>query len=395
MSNLRGQSGVPTVAEVERITGVADPVVRNLQITQCYHELSAALAGRTGLCANWCTFAAWASKQAGQTIRRKDLAAALERLLDSSPAVSRATGKVVAAARRLGAKQEARRIREAALDALGPDAPVNRASDAVARGNKKVFEEVGREFARFFAECLRDEAFDPAKIARFCEGLRPGDPPDGQGGLRRAFALYYRALFEPDLKARAELLLLANVEIGFHEQTRLQPEIAESLDALVPDPEEFKARLLDRLLPGRGLFGRVRHFFARLFGARSPLDEAADELVAAARQHARLAVTEHLMTLTLPRGVRLRLGEDLNAQFPETLRELSNPDLLALLARLDPTPDSLRGSGAADWADLPERLHYIIDLFRCYQETADLFDPPFTPAQVAELVAGRLPDGDL
>lgn len=395
MSNLPDQKVFPGVAEVERIIEIQDPVVRNLHITQCYHELSAALAVRVGPCANWCTFATWASKQAGQTIRRKDLAAAFDGLLDSEPAMSHAFKRVVTAVRKAGASHGAERMREAVLDALGPDAPINRASDAVARGNRKVFEEIGREFARFFAECLRDTAFDGDKIARFCEGLRPGEPPEGQDCLRRAFTLYYRALFETDLKARAELLLLANVEIGFHEQTRLQPEIEESLNALVPDPEEFKSRLLDNLLPERGWFARLRHFIARLFGAASPLDEATHALVVATRHHARLIVTEHLLTLTLPRGVRLRLGEDLKAEFPATLRELSNPDLTALLARLDLTPNDVRESGAVDWADLHERLHYIIDLFRCYQETGDLFEPPFTPAQVAEMAGGRVPGGHL
>ena len=67
----------PTVAAVERIAALDDPVVRNLQITQCYSELSRAFAARIdGGPANWCTFATWASKQAGQTIRGEDLARA-------------------------------------------------------------------------------------------------------------------------------------------------------------------------------------------------------------------------------------------------------------------------------------------------------------------------------
>ena len=65
---------IPTLAEVGQIAAVADPVVRNLQITQCYHELALALAERTGPSANWCTFATWASNQAGVTIRKEDLA---------------------------------------------------------------------------------------------------------------------------------------------------------------------------------------------------------------------------------------------------------------------------------------------------------------------------------
>jgi hypothetical protein len=59
------------------------------------------------------------------------------------------------------------------------------------------------------------------------------------------------------------------------------------------------------------------------------------------------------------------------------LKELENPELLALLARIDPTPNSLSGSGTEDWANLQDRLHFIADLFRCYQETRTLLSPPF------------------
>ena len=48
-----------TVTEIDQIATHSNPVIRNLQITQCYHELSAVLARRTGPGANWCTFATW------------------------------------------------------------------------------------------------------------------------------------------------------------------------------------------------------------------------------------------------------------------------------------------------------------------------------------------------
>jgi hypothetical protein len=51
--------------------------------------------------------------------------------------------------------------------------------------------------------------------------------------------------------------------------------------------------------------------------------------------------------------------------------------LRALLDKLDPTPNSTHETGAADWADLADRLHFILDMFRCYQEWGDLFEPPF------------------
>ena len=54
-------------------------------------------------------------------------------------------------------------------------------------------------------------------------------------------------------------MLLANLQIGFHEQTRLQPEIAESLDTCVPDPASVKRRLIEALLSGseHALAGRL------------------------------------------------------------------------------------------------------------------------------------------
>jgi hypothetical protein len=66
-------AAAPTVEEVRRITAISNPVIRNLEITYCYARLSAAMVRRTGPCANWCTYATWASRQAGRTIRGEDL----------------------------------------------------------------------------------------------------------------------------------------------------------------------------------------------------------------------------------------------------------------------------------------------------------------------------------
>lgn len=386
---------LPTVAEVERIAALPDPVIRNLQITHCYHELALAFTERTGVCANWCTFATWASRQAGQTIRKEDVARTLERIILSRSLMLQPEPNVAAAAQAFGSTQSDEEIRESVLEMLNPLAAFDRASAAVARGNQKVFEEIGREFARFLGVCLNDPAFDPQRIADFCEGLRPGEPPDGQQYLRQAFTRYYQAFYESDPKARAELMLLANIEIGLHEQTRLQPEIAAAMDAAFVDQRQFRARLIRALFPYRGWLARLRLFLLRLLDRPSAFDAVLDSLLNDARQRARLLITEYLMTIGLPNGVRLRLGEDMPTEFPESLKQLSLADLCELLDRFDPTPDSTTGTGAADWSLLPQRLHFIIDMFRCYHESADLFQPPFTAAQVEMLKAGRLPDGRL
>ena len=121
-------------------------------------------------------------------------------------------------------------------------------AQAVARGNLKVFAEIGREFARFYADCLHDTAYDPEKIERFCDGLRPGRPA-GRAAVSAPGvpALTTRRFSSTEAKARVELMLLANLEIGLHEQTRLQPEINEALDAPVVDPKQLCAGLLKEL----------------------------------------------------------------------------------------------------------------------------------------------------
>jgi len=46
---------VPSVDDVRQITAIANPVIRNLEITQCYSLLAAAFAARNGEGANSCS----------------------------------------------------------------------------------------------------------------------------------------------------------------------------------------------------------------------------------------------------------------------------------------------------------------------------------------------------
>ncbi|HWQ83790.1 MAG TPA: hypothetical protein VN363_04440, partial [Anaerolineales bacterium] len=177
----------PGISDIERITAIEDPVLRNLQITQCYYELGRALAERTGGNANWCTFATWASKQAGQTIRKEDLGRTFEAALGSEENVREGLNKLKEAVSRLGKELNIQELLRLIWKAYDPQAIFERSSAAVGRGNLKVFAEIGREFGRFIEECLPDESFTAANIDRFVEQLRPGEPPDGQRYLRQAF----------------------------------------------------------------------------------------------------------------------------------------------------------------------------------------------------------------
>jgi hypothetical protein len=385
---------IPTPADVEQIAALRNPVVRNLQITLCYHELSAAVAQRTGPHANWCTFATWASKQAGQSIRKEDLLRAIERMLAESRPVNRAAHGVTLTAKPNASARAITHTRRNILDALNPIAAVDRVSQSVARGNQKVYAEIGLQFARFVEMCLSDEMPNADHLADFCAGLRDGDPPDGQRFLRQAFTRTYRAMFEPNKKARAELMLHANLEIGFHEQTRLQPEIKAAMEA-TPANDAHARSVLMALYPTRGEDAYLRYKTRSIDLRPTALDAALQHLLSVARKQLRLFLTEHMMTLWVPQDTTLFLGEDLRTTFPVVLRRITDPDLKAMLKQIDPTPNSRRESGAVDWADLSDRLHFICDFFRCYHASPDLMLPPFTDEQVAVMREGKKPAGRL
>lgn len=377
----------PTLAEVVRITSLDDPIVRNLQITQAYHELAVGLASWLPG-ANWCSVATWASRQAGQSIRREDLRMTLRRLVRESREAQEAAEALQAEGalvREEGIESLAGAI-DALRDALNPAAAFERTADAVARGNRKVFGEIGLEFARFLA-LFATEPPDPAAMSAFIASLQPGEPPDGQRLLRQAFSHYYTALAEQHARTRAELVLLANLEIGLHEQTRLQPEIQEAMDAPVYDPGTLRRRLLDELFPDPA--AQLRLAALRLMGQAGPLLAARDRLAHEAQRLGRLAITQVMMTLELSGGRVLHLGDELRATVPDILSAPSQAELVALLRQLEPALGQSRV--AVDWSELPARMRFITDLFRGYHIDPGLFDPPFTPAQTAALKAGRRP----
>lgn len=382
-----------TVEEIHEIASLNEPVLRNLKITQCYCEISAAFATRMGGNANWCTFATWASKQAGQTIRREDLQDTIEHLLLNEPEIKTALSLIVALAKQKGAKDDLDRLGKSSL-AIIVASIANRAADATGRGNQKVFAEIAPEFARFMDTCFKDIVFVQSNIDAFSKHLQPGLLPNGQDCLSKAFYCYYRALFETDAKQKAELNFLANLQIGFHEQNRLQPEIGEALNAPMINMEEMKDKLISHLFSGAGFWTKTLLFFQRLFG-KTILDKAIESLLERIQYHIRLILTAHLMTITLPPDNCLHLGKDLTTQFPLNLQQLSNTDLIELLTHIDPTANSVSQSGAIDWSDLNERMHFITDMFRCYHESEELFDEAFSVAQSEVLKQGKLPGGRL
>jgi len=324
---------VPTPADIERIAQIGHPVVRNLQITACYQDLSLALATRTGKTANWCTFATWASRQAGQSIRGEDLRRKLQAVLHIDTRMQSIVILLGALARERGTTISLEQVKATTIAHL-IEQTTGRSGDAVARGNKKVFEEIGWQFARFLQTCFQDQAYQEESINSFCLAL---------------------------------------------------------LNAAAVDPEKLMQMLTAVLFPGNTVKTMFGLFVQWVTGKTNLLKRHVDALTELTGTLTRKTITEHLMTLTFPPGNVLLLGQDVIGTYPENLMRFEDPDLAHFLAQIDPTESSLLQSGAADWSDLAERLHFICDLFRCYHQTAQLFEPPFTLEQLQWIQAGKVP----
>lgn len=376
-NDARAGGGLTTPERVRAVIANPDPVRRNLQITLSYHELTRALGDRVGgPDLVWTAFAIWASKQAGSFIRNEEVPGALRRFLDLDTGHRRhrwwTPGWLL------------RRQHFLVYTRL----TVEDVSTYIAQGNHLVYTRLAPIFADFLILARELERPDPARLEAFLAAVMERDPSIDER-LRRAFTHFHAALFETDAEAKAELVFLANVLVGWHEQARLQ----ESLDGALAAPirralDDPERRFLKWPIPAP-----VRRLSAAAF--RTVFAPAIHSFEKAWKR----AATECLMTLGLP-GARLQLGDDVppladGEMYPAALREIANPEARAVLAELDSTPDTLRGSAARDWSSLADRMNYIADFFRSRQQESELLLPPFTAAQAQAIRDGRLPEGEL
>ena len=408
--------------DVRRVVELdAHAPLRNLLITQGYHDLSRALLARTGGAdMNWCTLGAWASKTAGTFIRDEEVPAAFRKLLGDAGSFRPAS-------------DDLRRSME-----LSPQVPgfslletaraiLHDCSTYITTGNKVVYAELAQCCADFVHVLGNDTTPDLARLEKFQAQFRDGDPePDevewgphrtlvprprgGQALLRGMVGRLYRAMFETDPKRRAEHLLLTNALGGIHEQTRLQTYIVGGIDApIAATLLSWAHRHVDRHAP------EVRR--EHLHGA---VDQRMPVLARLIEKAWHAFSTDLLMTLTLPDGV-LHLGSSIphdngTPLIPPALQTIEDPELTAVLDRYgaldvrvdhsvfgwlkarisalfgdtDVDPGDLADAGALDWTDFGQRMRFILTLFRVRQQDKDLFAQPFSDEQRAAIFAGRL-----
>jgi hypothetical protein len=359
---------------VDLVVGLdAQPALRNRLITQCYHDLSSILAGALGgPDVNWCTYATWASATAGTFIRDEEVPRLLRELLGGSVGVR---GTLASLGTRLVGPAGERVL--SSFDLLSAAANiVGDVRSQITLGNRAVFAELAPIFGAFIRS-LDGGRPNAAKLDALLASLRPGpSTANGQSLLREAFEELGRAACEHDPRRRAEHMLLANALTGLHEQLRLQPFIAGSLDAPVDDllrEHWLKGAPTAEGAGNEGLWSKVHTAWER-FGS-----VLAHHVSEAWEQFA----THTMMTLTVP-GQVLHLGQALPPPpdaplYPAELLRIQNPDLYELLIQYDATdPDALGDVGASDWSALPQRMRYILALFRSRQQTPSLRGQPFS-----------------
>lgn len=372
-----------TLAECTELIWIENPVLQNLQITQMYHRLSLEIALMIGQQdANWCTFACRASKTAGYSIRQEVIS----------------YYELMIFFRRFRIGRWCCKKMNSTLNRAGINAKIDSMLDAISRaisaGNLKVYAELAPVFSTFAIEFHNDLKYDASKLERFLATLKSG-PTDqgGQGLLAEALSCYYEAMFEPILKRKTELILLANVKIGLHEQTRLQPNIVEALNKpLSIGLDGLVAKMLVNpirwLLPHRAALAIER--FCMKFERR---------IVKWTTAYWRVFLTRSMMTIHLPYG-DIRLGRDVprlptQQLFPDVLQKIELKELKDLINTYQEHEDTLLGSHASDWGNLDDRMCFIIDLFRSRQKSLELFDEPFLYEQRLELGEGLIPKGRL
>lgn len=361
------------------IAGLSDPVLRNLCITQRYHELAVGLRDADlGPDATWCAFAVWASKTAGATIRGELFPARAKALV----AENRATTGLLD---RFNHGVEAWAMQRLTHEHLGQAIDLVTADVAkhVGDGNLLVFAELAPLFTALLDACRGSPCGREQLAQAMAPALATLAKSDGADGVIDAFGAYEEARSTP--AERPLLVLQANTLAVAHEQRRLQPAISGALDAPISDTlkQVIETDVVGHLpdADARRVLGRVVDEVCTL------LDAAWDTVLT--------EVIMQLVTATETFDLRKDVPPLEQVMFPPDLLDIAGTAAATAVAQWDRTGGTGAPSGAHDWAVLEERMNFIVNLFRSRQQDAALFNPPFSSAQLDVLANGQLPPGPL
>jgi hypothetical protein len=336
---------------------------------------------------NWSTFATWASKTAGQSIRNEEIPPFVNDLVgDAEDEVMHPFGKIAAVVHEITPTTgfHASFLLEPVKETIGT------VSQQIAEGNKKVFAELA-PFFQLFVDQMR--IAPPPSTDGLAVLQRKLSPDGSQARLGEAFRNYFDAIVEQDPVEKARLVLLGNCRIGLHEQTRLQPEIEGAMDA--PVDVILRKHLHASLGTGAG-----RGILQRLVDA---VEEPLVDLTTVVKLLWERIATRYLMSLSLPGGTQLPLGRNIPKDasspsfVPAPLQNITAPgELLELLQEYDRARGATDvGSASVDWRELDDRMNFIVNLFRSRQQAPELLGQPFSDEQRDAILAGRVPGREL
>ena len=318
---------------------------RNALITRSYFEIGRRLRSRLGeRDADWATTAAWASGAVGLIIREQE---------GTHSSVFRM----------------AKGVSGPLYDKLVRDVRAN-----LEAGNRQVYSELGVAFAELAQMCCSPVAWTDTKREEFLANL-----PDGRRSvavrwqdktdLRPAFDCYLRAMElddrDPDeRKLKSELIFAANVLATASEQAGLQPFI-------------------------NGAFEGIALMVSRSTPLRLPVVRGFSQVFAYAAQ----ALAQRLVTEF---GIKVVIGDDaLSVGQPLTplnghlwspdLRTLTSAEAQEAWKTYGRAADDGRGTDAADWTLMDDRMNYITCFFRARQQDPRL---RVEPAHAAEVPPG-------
>jgi pSer/pThr/pTyr-binding forkhead associated (FHA) protein len=361
--------------DLDKIIGQKNLLLRNLQITQGYHEVAQMLGQFLGFDnVNWFGFGTYASKTAGRAIRHETLPRPLKSALIRSAGYQNT--QIYLDRALVNAAEQSSLVDNRVA------ATLERVSLLLSEGNLLIFSELAWPFVDMVNEFGQTPRPDPARFNPFLDRhFIPG--PFEQGGqdwLRESLTSFYHARFTADKKRKTELIFLGNILLALHEQSRLQPVIERAL--AVPFDEMT-----------RGIIPETNKELGMLHRRLANL------AINFSREMVLRSVTRMAMTYTLPHR-EMKLGQNVVAPtglitFPIDLLILANPRCLEIIGRFDIGLETLSGSGADNWGSLDDRMRFIIPFFRSYQREMRLLSPPFADSQTAAIKAGHFPGGKL
>ncbi len=232
---------------------------------------------------------------------------------------------------------------------------------------------------------IREEIDESRRLRGSVSRLLEEDVPV----LSHATEPYFQVLKHNDElseKERAERILLGNIRLLAYEQRRLQPVLERNLELL---PSALRLRVVTEWFGRDNLRTRAA---TRAFQIAQPMFPRIEEgfQIAATRHVYRMILGQEVLRfgadIPLPPPAQPLLRKDQPADdqnryaegdcFPYDLQTLEYPALWSEWQHHDRSFGQGERTAVDNWLRLPERLNFIVNLFRSRQQLCALYAPP-------------------